>query len=78
MDKYNNKDIHRAIKDVFDENPELKYDEEKHFSLYIDVLNASVNQKSDNDYGFARSVVYNTLKPEIAELMKSHCSRKEA
>lgn len=76
MDKYNNKDIHKAIKDVFKENPELKYDEEKHFSLYIDVLNASINQKSDNDYGFARSVVYNSLKSEIAEIIKLHRCRK--
>ena len=74
MDIYNNADIDKAIKDVFEKFPDLEYDEEIHYAIYAEVVFAMSGKNINTPYSYAKSVVENILKPQIVEIIKSnHC-----
>ena len=74
MNIYNNEDIDKAIKDVFEMFPVLEYNEKIHYDIYADVVLAMNGKKIDTPYGFAKTVTKNILKSKIAEIIKSkHC-----
>ena len=72
MNIYNNSEIDRAIRDVFNKYPELEYNKEIHYSLYADVVSSTVNKNIKSYYSYTKSVVENTLKPMVIELIKSN------